>query len=171
MSRVAQETEPEAVADEAESEAEMILGRLVATQELRVEGRRLEREGRERLASDITIPAGWVDVLSEGLAMTIEVAERDCADGELSDTEVQHVERARRLASALRDLEPGSAYSVSPGFHEELLAGLGVAFSLQNLKANRLSEHDPPGLRFIEQEQLRALYELFRTLEDIVEED
>jgi hypothetical protein len=84
--------------------------------------------------------------------------------------DVQYLQRARRLAQAVAEVEAGSAYCVSPGFHEELLDGLQGALCLQKLKAQRVSETDPAGVRFIEGEQLGALYEFFTTLENIMDD-
>jgi hypothetical protein len=57
----------------------MVLRRLAAIEELRLEGGRLEKD-RDGSASDVTIPAGWLDLLGEGLALAIEEAARDRAD-------------------------------------------------------------------------------------------
>jgi hypothetical protein len=150
---------------DAEQEEKMILGRLVAIQELRQETRRLESEGHVAPASDITIPAGWLHLLGKGLAWVTEKAEKEHSSGKLSDDECREcVEQASWLAMAIRDVKPGRAYSVRPDYHEALLAGLAHAVNLQKLEAYRVSEHDPLGLRFITHRSLAVLGKFFLTL-------
>jgi len=157
---------------EAEAEELMILERLLAIQELRKETRRLEGEGRAASGSDITIPAGWLDLLAEGLAMAIEDAESGDSEGELSDREcLERVERTQWLAQAIRDTAPDCALFVSPDYREELLDGLSGASRMQKLSADRLAErHDPHGLHFIARAQLVAIYEFTLALDGLMDE-
>ncbi|HTD58274.1 MAG TPA: hypothetical protein VK672_05215 [Solirubrobacteraceae bacterium] len=156
---------------DVEREEEMILGRLVAIRELRQATHRLESRGRGVPASDVMLPAGWLHLLDRGLAMATEDAEEECADGKLSDDENrERVERARWLTMAIRGVKPGSAYPVSPAYHDALLEGLRYALSVQHFDTKRMSEHDPIGLRFIASHSLYALYEFITALEDSVDE-
>jgi len=103
--------------------------------------------------------------------MATEDAEEECADGKLSDDENrERVERARWLTMAIRGVKPGSAYPVSPAYHDALLEGLRYALSVQHFDTKRMSEHDPIGLRFIASHSLYALYEFITALEDSVDE-
>ena len=156
---------------DAEREEEMILGRLVAIQELRRETHRLESEGRTALASDVTIPAGWLHLLGEGLAWAIEEAEEEHTSGKLSDNACREcLEQTRWLAMAIRDIKPGCTYSVGPGYHEALFAGLAQALDIQKLEAHRVSEHDPLGLRFIAERSFEVLARFIITFQDIADE-
>ncbi len=135
---------------EREEEEEMILERLVAIKALRQEMRRLEREYHFAGACDIVIPVGWLHLLDRGLKSAIGYAERRHAEGELSDDECRgQIERVERLAAAIRDVEPGDAFSVAPEHHKALFAGLADAADLQDFEVAGLSEYDPLGQRFI----------------------
>jgi hypothetical protein len=111
---------------------------------------RLKSEGKTALASGVVIPADWLDLLRPGLAMVIDDAEEEHADGKLSDDEHREcVERARWLAEAIGDVEPGGAYSVAPSYQETLRVGICQALGIQIFERERLTEYDHPGLRFI----------------------
>jgi hypothetical protein len=154
-----------------EREEEMILGRLVAIRELRQATHRLESRGRDVPASDVMLPAGWLHLLDRGLAMTIKDAEEECADGELgADENRERVEHARWLTTAIRGVKPGSAYPVSTAYHEALLEGLRYALQVQHFDTQRMSKHDPLGLRFIAEHSLHALYGFIMALEESVDE-
>jgi hypothetical protein len=154
---------------EREEEDEMILERLVAIKALRQETRRLEREYHFAEACDIAIPVGWLHLLDRGLKSEIRYAERRHAEGKLSDDECRgQIERVERLAAAIRDVEPGDAFSVGPEHHKALFAGLADAANLQDFEVARLSEYDPLGQRFIAMRSYAALSSLVRLLWDRV---
>jgi len=131
-------------------EEETVLRRLAAIRDLRQETHRLKSEGDTALASGVVIPADWLDLLRRGLMLSIDLAQEEHADGKLSDDERrERTERARWLAETIGDVEPGSAYSVAPSYQEALRVGLCEALLLQSTDRQRLTEYDPPGLRFI----------------------
>jgi hypothetical protein len=156
---------------DAEREEEMVLRRLVAIRELRQATHRLESRGSGVPAANVMLPAGWLHLLDRGLARATQDAEEECADGELSDDENrERVERARGLTTAIRGVKPGSAYHFSPAYHEALLEGLRYVLRFQHFDAQRLSEHDPFGLRFIAWHSLDALYGFITALEGSADE-
>jgi hypothetical protein len=135
---------------ECEEEEEMILERLVAIKALRQETRRLEREYHSAGACDITIPAGWLDLLGRGLEWAIAHTEIRRDKGGLSDDELRgQIERVEQLAAVVRDVASSGAFSVGPEHHKALFAGLATARELQDAEVARLSDYDPLGQRFI----------------------
>lgn len=155
-----------------DEEEEMIARRLVAIQHLRRETHRLKSEGRAALASGVSIPAGWRDLLGQGLAWAIEEDQEEHAEGKLSDRELhERVERARSLAEAIGSIEPDGTYSVAPAHQGVLYLGLCQSLDIQTLARHRVTEHDPLGLRFITAHSEHALGDFVWELGDLLEED
>jgi hypothetical protein len=149
----------------AEFEA-AIVERRVDIQALRVETRRLANHGGEvSQALAVTIPAGWLPAVTQGLDQLIYNWEHEAADerasGELSEdgsSADETLERMKFLVSAMRDAWPDSAYTTGTDHLEALWRGLIGARRLQERAIQGMPEHvDPPILGFIANEQLEAL--------------
>lgn len=107
----------------AEFEA-AIMARRVDIQALCAEARRLEESDAEDDSEPdigITVPSGWLAALAQGLAFVMGDWESGGAEeraaGRVEDIDAEELEvlqRMRSLASAIRDVEPGNAYTVSP---------------------------------------------------------
>jgi hypothetical protein len=143
-----------------------IMARRVDIQALRAEARRVASEGQDVWKLGITIPAGWLPALARGLDHVVhrwqdkEAEER--ADGSASEEAgfdgTELFERMTLLASAIRDVEAGSAYVVCASDREALFRGTAGALLIQEIEVQRLSEYvDPPVLRFVAIEQRDAL--------------
>lgn len=160
----------------AEFEA-AIMARRVDIQALRAEARRLESEGEDVWELGITIPAGWLPALAQGLDHVMHKWENEeadeCANGlvseEASSEDAELLERMRSLASAIRDVEPGNAYIVSACDREALWKGIAGALFIQEIEVQMMSKYvDPPVLRFVAIEQRDALARLFSDLCDLL---
>lgn len=162
----------------AEFEA-AIMARRVDILALRAEARRLVGEGEDVWKSGITIPAGWLPAMAEGLDRVIYNCEQDAAEGHpgrpVSEEdrleEAELVEQMEALASAIRDVEPGSDYVVSAPEGEALFKATAGALSIQEYQLNCMPSFeyvDPPILRFIAFEQADALARFFSDLWDML---
>ncbi len=162
----------------AEFEA-AVMERRVEIQALCAEARRLESalEDGSELQAGITVPAGWLAALAQGLAFLVRKWEREETDdrtaADASDTDfnaAELLERMRALASAIRGVEPDTAYTVNPSDCEALLRGIASALHIQEGELQMMSEHvDPPVLRFVAIEQLNALWRFYGVLDDLLE--
>jgi hypothetical protein len=159
----------------AEFEA-AIVARRIDIQALCAEARRLESQSGNTSELFVTIPAGWLPALAEGLDLVIYNCEQDKIDERTSgqtdgdcSVDPEHLERMRSLLSAIRDVEPGSAYTVSTGDREALWNGMGCACFLQESQLRAMHEDtDPLILRFVATEQLEALVSFTSALDEFL---
>jgi hypothetical protein len=147
--------------DHSEREEGMLFERLAAIKDLREEMRRIESKGQSGIARDVSIPAGWLQLLGRGLKLVVAQTERGHAAGELGEDERrERVEQAERLAAAIGEVKPGESCRVGSDYYPTLLIGLRQAMKIQYFETARLSKHDPLGQRFIATHSLAALSKL-----------
>ena len=160
--------------DSAEFEA-AIMARRVDIQALCAEARRLASEGKDVWESGITILAGWLPALAQGLDFVMDDADGEHADsvpsGEALLEDAELLERMQSIATAIRDVEPGNAYVVNVRDGETLWRGTAGALFLQEIEVRRMSEYvDPSVLRFVAIEQRDALSRFHEDLGDLLDQ-
>jgi hypothetical protein len=167
----------------AEFEA-AIMARRVDIQALCAEARRLENEGEDVWDLGIIIPAGWLPALVEGVEDVIyhwvskeadeSVGEASSEDSEELERISEKLERMLSLASEIREVESGCAYTVSAYYGEALFRGIAGALFIQEHELRKMPKYvDPPILRFVATEQGEALarvYSAINKLDDEAEE-
>ncbi|HXQ00025.1 MAG TPA: hypothetical protein VN845_08165 [Solirubrobacteraceae bacterium] len=167
------------MAQSAELEA-AIMARRVEIHALRAEARRVEEsqaEGNSGLVTGITVPSGWLAALVHGLAFLIrkweleEAEERAAGNTSATDPDDAELsERMRSLASTIREVEPGNAYTVSPCDYEALFKGIVAALHIQEFELQSMSKYvNPSVLRFVAIEQRDALARFYSVLDDLLD--